>query len=475
MLYGVKRALLFGDKIRWLLNDSFNDTLAAGAVNGTPATPGPGTRAVVDTGNQMSISGGNLVNGGGDGIAWGDPKISLDAVTRIAGRMMVCELTQTGGSKFSFVWTDAVNGAYTTWDTGIYAVTITSVSILGSDATPDIVVGSRTSSTSYKYASILKTIGSYSLIRGGTEYPNWTLLYFLEVDGTATLYPRIGVNTAVNGAVFTSDFLRVPQQLWLPTPLAYDTFTRGDGAIGSTEAAGPDAQTTPARAWTGATWEVDTNQAKNTPALGIELAAGNLTVDDWYQITATQVNHFFVGCAIGDCFRAAGATALDANNKVQQITLVDMFATFATGTPSVLISGAVTLDANTQAAGYITNLDDDAAPANFLIAYHDGTNAHLEKCVAGTYTSLINAAAAYAAGRVPRIHTYRDGANLKARLYYNDALIGAEQTIADAGIVDNVIHGQMSTNPVNRLDTFQLFARGEEGQYNAFLDKVVKE
>ena len=31
------------------LRDDFTDTLAAGSVNGTPATPGPGTRAVTDT------------------------------------------------------------------------------------------------------------------------------------------------------------------------------------------------------------------------------------------------------------------------------------------------------------------------------------------------------------------------------------------------------------------------------------------
>jgi len=125
-------------------------------------------------------------------------------------------------------------------------------------------------------------------------------------------------------------------------------------------------------------------------------------------------------------------------------------------------------------AGLVTNLDDEAAPANFLIAKHDGLNASLLKCVAGTYTILIAAAAAYGAGRVLRLHTYRNGANLMARLYYNDVMIGVEQTIADAGIIDNQIHGMLSTYEGNRLDNFQLFARGEEGEYNIFLNKAVK-
>jgi len=468
MLYGVKRALLFGDKIKWLLRDDFNDTLAAGAVDGTPATPGPGTRTVVDTdGDGLSMAGGRLIFANPNAV-YGDPGLWLDAITRVPGRTVVAEIMMTNTNKNQRVgWDDAQAGTPET-ATGHFDA-VAAIKLIYQAGPIPVVAGAYQSNKPYNIAIPLRTSGSYLLIKGGI-YLHWTLMWDSLLTNTATIYPV----TTTHDGTHTSSFIRVPEQTWLPTPLAYDTFTRADGAIGSTEATGPDGQGVPSKTWIGATWAIDTNQAKNTPALGAEEAAGNLTVDNWYQITATQVNHFFAGCAIGDCFRAAGATALDANNKVQQITLVDMFSTFATGTPSVLISGAVTLDAGVQVAGYITNLDDAAAPDNFLIAYHDGTNAHLEKCAAGTYTSLINAAAAYAAGRVPRIHTYRSGANLKARLYYNNVLIGAEQTIADAGIVDNVIHGMASTNPVNRLDTFQLLARGEEGQYDGFLDKVVK-
>ncbi len=53
--------------------------------------------------------------------------------------------------------------------------------------------------------------------------------------------------------------------------------------------------------------------------LGAELATGNLTVSLHYQITATEVDHFYGGCAVDDFFTAAGATALDAANKVKQV------------------------------------------------------------------------------------------------------------------------------------------------------------
>jgi len=454
MLYGTKRALLFGDKIRWIINDSFNDTLAAGAVNGTPATPGPGIRTVRDTGgDEVSIGGGvaQLANPTG----WVDPALWISSVTRTPGLVGLFSATfpatnghiKIGLSENAPVGNATANIMYFT-----ATATIT--------VPPAITISSYTA-TSYMIGIVLRTVGTYYFIKGGV-YTNWSLLWFDGINASATLYPALVDHSAVPAI----DFIRVPQSLWIPPPLAYDTFTRADGLIGSTEIVGPDAQTTPIRAWTGATWSIDTNQVKNTPSLGAEEAGGNLTVDNWYQITATQVNHFFAGCAIWDCFRASAATALDANNKVQQITLVDMFATFETGTPSILMSNTVTLDAGVQAAGVITNLDDPAAPANFLVAYHNGTNARLSKCVAGAYTSIINNAAAYAAGQVLRIHTRRDGANLKVRLYYNENFIGAEETIADAGIVDNTIHGQMSTNPPNRLDNFQLFAQGKEDSYN---------
>jgi len=37
---------------------------------------------------------------------------------------------------------------------------------------------------------------------------------------------------------------------YLPTPTCYDTFTRSDGALGSSETTGPDSQATPQRTWT---------------------------------------------------------------------------------------------------------------------------------------------------------------------------------------------------------------------------------
>jgi hypothetical protein len=118
----------------------------------------------------------------------------------------------------------------------------------------------------------LRATGGYVLVKGGT-YTTWTLLWISSTNNTATLYPCI----ITNNATLTSSFIRVPARTWLPKPLCYDTFTRANGAIGTSETTGPDGAAgpaVPAVAWTGgATWTVASNKMVNTPNLGADLLA----------------------------------------------------------------------------------------------------------------------------------------------------------------------------------------------------------
>ena len=47
-----------------ILWDQYPDALAAGSVNGTLAIPGPGTRSVNDSGNNLDLTGGRAVANG---------------------------------------------------------------------------------------------------------------------------------------------------------------------------------------------------------------------------------------------------------------------------------------------------------------------------------------------------------------------------------------------------------------------------
>ena len=55
--------------------------------------------------------------------------------------------------------------------------------------------------------------------------------------------------------------------------------------------------------------------------VGAEKATGTLTAGTLYQITATETNHFYTGCAVYDTFTAAGTETCNAANKVKPVTL----------------------------------------------------------------------------------------------------------------------------------------------------------
>jgi hypothetical protein len=135
------------------------------------------------------------------------------------------------------------------------------------------------------------------------------------------------------------------------------------------------------------------------------------------------------------------------------ITHATLFATVPTSTADNYSAQAeVTLTAGTQ-AGIVVNLDSAATPANYIIAYHDGANVRMDKVVANVTTNLINTAATYSAGaqlKITRVgNTYK--------LIYNGTQRGTDQSISDAGIVSNTIHGLFSTYSANTFDNFYMF------------------
>lgn len=81
--------------IHYLLRDDFTDTRAAGSVNGTPATPGPGTR--VEAGDA------NVIDSGA--YAWAQwvsnqnyLMYQANPITREFGRMIIFRLKINNGS-----------------------------------------------------------------------------------------------------------------------------------------------------------------------------------------------------------------------------------------------------------------------------------------------------------------------------------------------------------------------------------------
>ena len=203
--------------LAYLLRDEFTDTLTAGNVNGTAATPGPGTRAVVDTGSELSLSGGDMVFGGITGEA--DPGMRYGAITRVAGIPLILEFTAGGtGHRTNIGW-DA-NQAGAAAEATFYTRASGVVRI---DAAGGVITGAFSAATSYQVALVLRASGAFYLIKGGA-YTTWTLLWSKVTENAATIYPA-NVAGTVFGTSYTSSYMKVPDALWLPTPLVSDGFT----------------------------------------------------------------------------------------------------------------------------------------------------------------------------------------------------------------------------------------------------------
>jgi len=544
-LWGIKalRGIIGGDG--WLLRDEFCDTRAAGSVDGTPADPGPGTREVQDTTPNMVVGSGIASMTGI--LSWTDPTLSYeDSLARAVGRFFTAKVNMGAVNTYAFVWSsDNTPANIGAWRYGVYISGVGNIRAVGTGATPDVGVGTIAAATDYRFLVLhASPLGCYIFIKGGV-YTYWTLLYKILEDSTTPVYPLV---LARSGSLDV-DFIRIPDTLWLPTPLAYDAFGRGDGAIGSTEFAGPDSQPAPVEAWLsgGSTWAVSSNEAVNTPTPGSELltnpsftawtagvpdgwtvlndnppatevtevgsgaghgGAGNgaaniyrsdanavearqnvLTIGGWYRAESVVsfagggavrmvlgnaivvamgavATYIGTGRASATSYRLLSASSSDDitvdSTSVKALALDELFSSVQVSTADVVISAELDVVTAYTQAGLVLNLDDKDSPANFVIAYHDGTMVYLEKCVAGTYTTVQSTVVAYAAGAT--LVVIKDGTSYS--VYYNNAQVGTTRTIADAGIVDNTLHGMFSTYEGNQLDNFLLMPRGTGNEYN---------
>lgn len=396
-----------GGVIAYRQRDEFTTALAAGSVNNTAAEPGAGTRHVTDTESKLSIASGKLDFASGKASpAYGDPGYWLDGETRTIGRMFACELNASVlATKVLIVGWDN-NQAGDILGYGFVVTGTVNVKINDGTSITVTVGGALSTSTSYKLLFALNSTGCQCFIQGGAyTYP--TLLWLARVGTTTPLYPAI-VN---NSATFTSEFARVPENvLWLARPYASDGF---GGTFGTTDGAG----------------HTDSGDALGSGGSGVA----------W-----TQVGTW------GNSAGKAAASALDGGLAL---------ATVPTATKDVWISAALT-----RAGDNVGLVGRYADANNYLIAYHDGTNAKLDQVLAGVTSTLITGAAAFSANAIMRLEM--DGSN--AALYYNDARIGTSSSI-NAGLTATA-HGLYTTNTGNTFDGFNVFARGTANEYSRLTD-----
>jgi hypothetical protein len=375
---------------RYLLRDDFEHALEAGAVDGTKARPGPGTRTVIDTENKISISAGKLaIAGGKTSPGIGDPGLWLDGIARQAGRMLIHK--SNGDTATSLV-------GFGTAQAGLIAENSfgLNTAFLERNSGGAMNVGSRSADTDYLIATILRSAGAYYLVKGGA-FTEWTLLWVTEIGETATVYPGIeSYNSQID-----FDFLRIPRNLWLPTPLAYDSFTTGGALIGlSTETSGPDGQVTPAIAWE-------------------DLISGNSLYN--YE---------------GVVYAEGGPMAAVVDSEENDVI--------------------VSAEPSTNCGVVLRAVDNE----NYIYAILEaGDVASLYKVIANTPTQVINDE--ITPGEGAKLVIVADGTSFS--MYYNNAKVGTTQTIDDAELQTSGKHGIYLND--GSLDNFCIFPRGSNGDY----------
>lgn len=386
--------------ITYLIRDEFTTDRTAGAINGTAAEPGPGTRTVTDGNSKLSISGGQLSFATG-GAGGGNPSLHYELQNRVPGLLLVSAASYT------------LQGLpYIGWDNNTTTTPVDALSGLGGTTlnvrrnSAAISAGVIATSTTYRLITIQRATGMMYLVSGGAfTYP--TLLYISD-NGSGNFYPTS--STVVATLVATVDYIRVIASGWLPVPLVSGGF--------------------------GSTWETSDGLGHAEGVAG-GVGAGGGSVS-WTQQIGTWANSS----------GSAAASALSGGVAV---------ATAASGKADVIVTAEVTRSAGN--AGISARWSDSS---NYVFAYHDGTNAVLVKKVAGVDTTLVNAAATYSAGAELRLIIE----GTKFRLYYNNALIGSEQTISDSALQSGTGHGLYTTNTSNTFDDFTVYARGTGGEYS---------
>lgn len=385
-------------EIRYLLRDEFITDRAAGAVNGTPAEPIGGNRSVIDTENKIVIGGGKLsFTGGRTSPVLGDPGLWYAVQDRAAGKNFVASINIANASTtYRAGWSSTASGAASD---AIRIIAGPSLTVSASGITGPVVMALSTA-TYYLCAIIQRAIGTISFIKVNETY----LLVWIAAAGNGSLYPCF----TNFDSTFTADYIRIPTDLWLPTPLCSDGF---GSAFGTSDGLGH--------------------------AEGI---AGGIGSGGGGQAWTQQSGMW--GISSGKAI----ASSLLSGEAVATVPL-------STANPFVGIDLARTL-------GDVGGVARWTDANNHLRWYHDGTNHVLQQVVSGTPTTLITAAATYSANA--RSWLWLNGTT--ARLYYNNTLTGSTSSI-NAGLTAMNV-GIRTTGTANAMDNFAAYAVGVEGQYN---------
>lgn len=276
--------------------------------------------------------------------------------------------------------------------------------------------------------------------------------------GTSVLVlPWTGATWALDGSNYAFNVPTQGSDVILNGAFATDTqWSKGTGwtiASGvATKAAGVVAQLSQtaltAETWYTIGWTLTWTASTFTTLLGSSTQLGNATRSG--SGTFTETGRALAALGGVRATNTASAGSVD-DVSYRPITLSTLFASVDRGSSTNDCSAAInTIQTGTQ-VGVVANLDSASSPANYVLGYLTGNGtARLDKVVAGVTTTLLTAAVTFVADA--KIEIKRSGNTYQ--LFYNNAQVGTNQTIADAGIISNNLYGMFSTYSANKISGF---------------------
>lgn len=181
----------------WLFRDNYTTDDDAPVTSPRTTEPGGEQTTITDTANKVSISGGELIFAGGNGV--GDPKeVYATGLARIAGRTLVFgeKFSNRSDERFRIGWSNAAN-----YPNAQPMLILESVTWLLDGVvlptTPQV-------NTDYEWGEMLLASGLLAFLKVGA---NWTLQWLNKTDTTTPMYIASGVR-AVTANTYRSTHKR---------------------------------------------------------------------------------------------------------------------------------------------------------------------------------------------------------------------------------------------------------------------------
>jgi len=354
----------------YALRDSFLTPRLPGAVNGTAAEPGPGTRTVVDTGNLLSITDGYAVLPAT--ALLGDPAIRYNSKSREVGDILI----------FRDVIIRTLNGGicYIGWDNNTVSVFYDCIIPYFGAFHPGEAGATNLSSDFYEYtinssydlAMLSRQAGYFWFVKDNDN--KWELCFVSNTSNISSYYPGLSNRLNVTSFLYNVGEISIPKKLWLPAPLLSDGF----GTVPDVIDYGGVNDGTPTRVGFGGDarkaffdgtnsfvdiYSADLNNKFNGKEFSCIVRSKVSDVAVWTDGTTRYLIRFFV-----DANNSFYISRVAANNRIQFIyeangVVATMNETSYAGEVGWFTSGITGSDTNDQARAYKNGVEIAASPA----------------------------------------------------------------------------------------------------------------